>query len=1473
MKRYLATIVMAAALVVLLSINVFSASTAKSGQCGDNLTWEIKSEQGLNVLNISGFGEMYDEEPWYYYSSIIDKVVLPDGLLNIGDRAFYNFTDISKITIPESVTNIGNNAFADCRSLKSIIIPCSVERIGNSAFNGCKALTSIELKQGITAMGELAFAACESLEKIILPDSIESIGTYAFRGCVSLDRIDLPQSISTIQSGTFYNCTGLKYIKIPEHIETIGAYAFFSCNNLSSIYFYGDFPSAIEAKAFANVPSSAVLYYDEHKSGWATSGWLSPEGVLYKTIAFDSDTLCINHIWNDVKCTEHRYCFLCGFVEEKLRGHSVVVDEAVPATCESSGWTEGQYCGECYEILLESVYLWPLGHGDTDSDNLCDNCNEKIAVVVQPENQAITYHTKIENAWNSIPYDGSETIVTLVDNVTTSGLTVNKKQNVVLYGDGFSISDEDDCYTCINNEGTLVINSGTITCKGIAVDSTGTTTINGGTFISSGGDCVFNTGGLLTINGAETKIESNGNGVVNCGTLIVNDGTIIGSGNGCGILNAGEMMELHGGKICADIASCGKGVASYSGNMIIDGGTISGYMAIQTEYLSDGYLELSGCPQINGEAIGVQLTVGVKLVISDELLAEIPIYMSEYTDGYVVATNTDGYSIIEADAERFVPSDDSYHCVLEDNSVILRKKHIHNHASKVTLPTCTEQGYTTHTCNCGDIYVDNYVNATGHSYRTGICTTCGEIDSNYMGAVAYLYDDGSLRFYGSICDTQPEGLSILEIYTGWENTNYYYHPIIDCDYAPWYPRNNSITKVYFDETCKSIAPSSTEYWFAGLTKLEVIIGAENLNTSNVSDMEGMFSQCSSLTYVDTSTWDTSNVTDMHQMFYECAELKSINVTNWDTSNVKIMWYMFLGCKALEYIDVSSWNTDNVTNMWAMFRDCASLKEIDIRNWDVSNVTDTQTMFARCSMLETIYCNSDWSSIAMSDEMFEDCVNLVGGTGYAYTSSYVDATRAMPDSGNLQLGYFTAKHERELQHFTEVNATCLSSGNIEYWYCSGCDRYYTDINGAIEIELSSTIVAALNHDLIHHNEQAASCENIGWASYETCGRCDYTTYKEIPALEHDYIGEVTKSPTCKEKGIKTYTCQNDNTHTYTEEIDTIPHDFNSSIVKFQWNEDNTCVANVYCGNLCGETERHDCEVSSVTVEGVDCETKGTVTYTAKYLSYSDTKTVDGTVGNHKPSAAATCTNDQICTVCKTVLDAALGHTPKAAVEENRIEANCKDAGSYELVVYCQTCEDELERTKHDIPALGHTFSSKASDTLASKATCTEAETYFVQCDNCDGITKDKTVSVGEAKGHNFDKPFFSWSNDLSSASAVMVCSDCDQGVLRGSCELEWTSEVSKLTVTATVKLNGQEYTDNKVITMTVSNGKVIVYLPTAMPDVTIFGVGYASNHAMDICKTEKADKTVVELPVSGETIKLFFLDKDTYAPIMPCMIVK
>ena len=71
----------------------------------------------------------------------------------------------------------------------------------------------------------------------------------------------------------------------------------------------------------------------------------------------------------------------------------------------------------------------------------------------------------------------------------------------------------------------------------------------------------------------------------------------------------------------------------------------------------------------------------------------------------------------------------------------------------------------------------------------------------------------------------------------------------------------------------------------------------------------------------------------------------------------------------------------------------------------------------------------------------------------------------------------------------------------------------------------------NHDLVHHEAKAPTCTEIGWNEYDTCTRCEYTTYAELPALGHDYQKTIVQ-PTCEKGGYTRYTCSRCE-DTYTE----------------------------------------------------------------------------------------------------------------------------------------------------------------------------------------------------------------------------------------------------------------------------------------------------------------------------------------------------
>ena len=125
---------------------------------------------------------------------------------------------------------------------------------------------------------------------------------------------------------------------------------------------------------------------------------------------------------------------------------------------------------------------------------------------------------------------------------------------------------------------------------------------------------------------------------------------------------------------------------------------------------------------------------------------------------------------------------------------------------------------------------------------------------------------------------------------------------------------DKLTKVVFAKNFAQAEFTSTAYWFLNCKKLSSIEGLKYLNTTKVTDMHGMFYNCSNLMSLDLSGWDTSNVTNMCTLFFCCSSLTSVDVSGWDTSNVTGMTSMFIRCTSLTSLDVSGWDTSNVTDM-------------------------------------------------------------------------------------------------------------------------------------------------------------------------------------------------------------------------------------------------------------------------------------------------------------------------------------------------------------------------------------------------------------------------------------------------------------------------------------------------------------------------------------------------------------------------------
>ncbi len=180
-------------------------------------------------------------------------VVIPEGVTEIGERAFSLCNTIKDVVVSDSVTRISDHAFAECKSLESIVIPNSVTSIGEEAFTFCTSLKNVDLPESVADIGEKAFYKCPALANaegfvvfhgilfyyagpdgdVIIPREVTEIGKDAF-WYSNISKVTIPDSVKKIGMRAFCSCE-LRNVSISGSVTSMGTKAFCSCKNLENV--------------------------------------------------------------------------------------------------------------------------------------------------------------------------------------------------------------------------------------------------------------------------------------------------------------------------------------------------------------------------------------------------------------------------------------------------------------------------------------------------------------------------------------------------------------------------------------------------------------------------------------------------------------------------------------------------------------------------------------------------------------------------------------------------------------------------------------------------------------------------------------------------------------------------------------------------------------------------------------------------------------------------------------------------------------------------------------------------------------------------------------------------------------------------------------------------------------------------------------------------------------------------------------
>ena len=297
-------------------------------------------------------------------------------------------------------------------------------------------------------------------------------------------------------------------------------------------------------------------------------------------------------------------------------------------------------------------------------------------------------------------------------------------------------------------------------------------------------------------------------------------------------------------------------------------------------------------------------------------------------------------------------------------------------------------------------------------------------------------------------------------------------------------------------------------------------------------------------------------------------------------------------------------------------------------------------------------------------------------------------------------YTTRKELPALNHALEQHEaqapTCTEIGWDAYEACSRCD--YT----------TRKELPALNHDLVRHVAQAPTCTEKGWA-YDTCSRsgCNYTTRKELSALNHDLEQHAAKAPTCTEKGWNAYeTCSRCDYTTYVElpaQHDLVHHEAKApTCTDPGWNAFDTC-------KNCNYTTRKELpaqhDLKQHAAKAPTCTEKGWDAYdTCSRCNYTTRKELPALNHAlvHHEAKAPTCTEKgwnafDTCNNCNYTTYAelsALNHDYQVVT----VEPTCETDGY--TVFTCSRCKDSYTADPTD--KLGHQFGAWSPNGTGSQS---------------------------------------------------------------------------------------------------------------------------------------------------------------------------
>ena len=842
-----------------------------------------------------------------------------------------------------------------------------------------------------------------------------------------------------------------------------------------------------EAKAPTCTTVGWEAYEDCSKCTYSTYTEIPATGHTEATLPAVAATCTTSGLTEGKKCTT---CNTVTVAQQTVNatGHSAVVDAAVAADCTNTGLTEGSHCSVCGAVIVAQTEIPALGHtavvdeavaptcgtGGLTEGSHCSVCDE-VLVAQEPVDRL--GHTEVIDA-------------AVAATCTTTGLTEGKH-----------------CSSC----GEVIVAQEVVPALGHSE------------VIDEGYAKTCTADGL-----------TDGKHCNRCDVVLVAQ-EIIPAGHewdsATGECTACDAVCTHTFDADTDTVcdTCGFGCEHVMNDIVTKPDCNNGGYTTHTctkncgfTYTSDETPATGHTPGAEADCTNPQICTVCKEILvpatghtSGATVEEVKIAATCTTDG--LYENVVYCTVCSTELSR------------EDGATIPATGHAYT--ATVTAPTCTEKGYTTHTCgntDCGDSYVDTYVDATGHSYGEWEVTT-----------PATCTEAGEERRDCANCDgfeTQPIKAA------GHDETSVVTAPTCTAEGFTTYTCStcgNTRTGDAVDATGHTNAAAVKENdvpatcTTAGSYDTVIdctVCGKEVSRVTTTVDALGHTSGTAVQENVDPATCGNDGSYDSVVYCSVCsAELSRTPETIPATGEH-------------HYNEGEVTTPATCTEAGVLTKTCTACgatttEAIPATGHTAGDVVVENNVDPTCTV-DGSYDNAVYCSVCDAELSRDTVVVPATGhtTGDVVVENNVDPTCTV-DGNYDNVTYCTVCGTETSRETVAVDAlghkyesvvtepTCTDGGYTTYT-CSVCDDTYT----ADEVE-------ATGHDY-KAVVTAPTCTEDGYTTY-ICANCDDSyVADETDATGHSYIGSVTNAATCTEAGVMTYTCSCG--ASYTEEIAATGH---------------------------------------------------------------------------------------------------------------------------------------------------------------------------------------------------------------------------------------------------------------------------------------------------------------------------------------------